>query len=630
MVAVQIFGAITILGRKKASLVWLPILALIAITFLTTDTPPFAGINAFLHAHSALFHQIFRFPFTKFSLLAGFSLSLLAGVGLTTIFTFFEDRKHSLLVIISAIGAATSMIVVAFPIFQGKLFYPPLVQTLPEEYKNLMAYLGTKDPTLRIANVPQPTYWGWSYYRWGYTGSGFLWYGVAQPILDRAFDVWSSTDENYYWELSRAIYAKDAPSFQQVLDKYGVSILALDENILLPTNARALAISEIKELVGKLTAFAPTQTFGAVTIYERTLPIHQSFISVARDLLTIFPAYSWTDNDTAYAQIGPYIATSSPEGITYPFRELFTKRSVDERAFIVTETTEEVIIGSTRQATSAGILKASALAYEASVLQDLDPALVGSCGLIQEGIAVGELKNSENDSWLRLRAENNRSCLTLSASALPHKFGYLVAVESRHREGRPLLVAFINQTTKHTELETYLGQNTDWKTDYFVLPPLAPDGLGYTIYLANDSIGRTETINDIKRISFYKIPYQDMMNLRSPPLPITDHRSPITEFTVSHPNPAYYRILLNSSLVSRSSTLVLSQAFHPGWYAFIRIPEFPYLKSVGRHVLVNNWSNGWVLPSNQATIFIFFLPQLLEWIGFLLIPLPFLIARKMK
>ena len=46
------------------------------------------------------------------------------------------------------------------------------------------------------------TAWGgWNYYDWGYRGSGFLWYGIKQPILDRAFDVWDKSSEKYYEEI---------------------------------------------------------------------------------------------------------------------------------------------------------------------------------------------------------------------------------------------------------------------------------------------------------------------------------------------------------------------------------------------------------------------------------------------
>lgn len=70
-----------------------------------------------------------------------------------------------------------------------------------------------------------------------------------------------------------------------------------------------------------------------------------------------------------------------------------------------------------------------------------------------------------------------------------------------------------------------------------------------------------------------------------------------------------------------------------------------------RHILINNWANGWILPkagmtnkqidtytnnqmneesrSNEVTnhdaiVILFFLPQLLEFLGFLLLPIPFI------
>ena len=80
---------------------------------------------------------------------------------------------------------------------------------------------------------------------------------------------------------------------------------------------------------------------------------------------------------------------------------------------------------------------------------------------------------------------------------------------------------------------------------------------------------------------------------------------------------------------------------------------FPYLfgKRLTDHVLVNNWANGWSFdsvygersrttqdklittnhsqPTTPTTIYIVFWPQILEFLGFALVPLPFLwILRK--
>jgi hypothetical protein len=84
-------------------------------------------------------------------------------------------------------------------------------------------------------------------------------------------------------------------------------------------------------------------------------------------------------------------------------------------------------------------------------------------------------------------------------------------------------------------------------------------------------------------------------------------------------------------------TLYLSQSYHPGWKAYIVKHEtsnvkhflntfFPFIfgKEIKEHVLVNNWANGWRLkepskPADQSTLIIIFLPQYLEFLGFLLL-----------
>lgn len=64
---------------------------------------------------------------------------------------------------------------------------------------------------------------------------------------------------------------------------------------------------------------------------------------------------------------------------------------------------------------------------------------------------------------------------------------------------------------------------------------------------------------------------------------------------------------------------------------------FPFLfgTKIQDHVLVNNWANGWVLPmnderTNERTIFIVFWPQLLEFLGFALLPLPFFMSLRFQ
>lgn len=68
---------------------------------------------------------------------------------------------------------------------------------------------------------------------------------------------------------------------------------------------------------------------------------------------------------------------------------------------------------------------------------------------------------------------------------------------------------------------------------------------------------------------------------------------------------------------------------------------FPFLfgTEIKDHVLVNNWANGFLLRPEEfgtsadkgtQTIILFFWPQLLQWFGFLLLPIPFIFALRIQ
>jgi hypothetical protein len=329
--------------------------------------------------------------------------------------------------------------------------------------------------------------------------------------------------------------------------------------------------------------------------------------------------YSWTDNDVAYAQFGNYISKPTNNDIVYPFRSLFTKRSTTERGFTVTENDTTISISSTVEATAANMVKSNTVVYDSAQYNDLLADNVTTCGLLKNGKATAE--NTEN--FLRFTSTHQRECLSFDIPNLEHKNGYLAAVTSRHIEGRPLSLAFINDTAKHTELEVYLEKSKadvgEWQTDYFILPPLASDGLGYTVYIANDAIGSHPTVNEMRSLQIYTMPYEEMVHLRTFKGDTLKGGYNNSEITVSHPNPALYLAKLDP--VSQGKTLVLSQSFDNGWIAYDLMK-----KQFLTHVLVNNWENGWQLPQTNepTTIVIFFWPQLLEWIGFILLPIPFL------
>lgn len=614
--AVILIGAVALIAKRKKQEYWLLGAFVVLVTLLTIDTSPLSWINDWL-SRLPLFHQAYRIRFTKIASLASIVYSLLFGIGSSFLLEKAKRAQWRSVMVGGFLGViAGSFALIGAPMVQGNLFYPVVVRSLPGAYTELFSYMQKKPADGRIAILPQPTYWGWKYYQWGYTGWGFLWYDIEQPILDQAFDPWSRENENYYWEISRSIYSKNAQSLLSVLTKYDVRYVLLDEHLISPSHNRALFTEEIKAMLAGIPEVREIAQFGKLTVYERS-GASQSFISLSPSLPLVSPTYVWTDNDVAYGELGDYI--NQPGGYTYPFRSLFTKRSVDEREFAVSD------------------IPIDALVYDSTKSADLVAENVKPCGVLREGETTAE----NLDQSLRFISRGGRACLSFALTnqvgpdtGLPHTEGYLVAVESRHVTGRPLMLSLINQTAKHTELETFFPttHNSLLTASYFILPPLSDDGLGYNVYLTNDAIGRQETVNDLHAIRVYRIPYDELIHLRFASTQPQPQGRALSLKTVDHPNPAYYKIILRRNEgTNRKATLVLSQSFDPGWTAWEKISTFPYYRQLKNHVLVNNWANGWTLEGNEKNVVVFFWPQILEWIGFGLLPLPFVwIATRRK
>ncbi len=636
----MLIGLFTTLRRRQTA--GFPIIWVTAFVFLANDTPVVKEVTTFLQGRIPFFTEAFRFPFTKFSLLFAFAYSVLLAYGVKAVLTHFPDRKR-LLNNFFTLGLGVCIIGQAVPAFRGNFLYPNLRLRLPAEYQQLFTRMATVDPFGRVATLPQPDFWSWKQYRFGYRGSGFVWYGLAQPLMDRAFDPWSAFNENYYWELSRALYSKDTQALAAVFSKYDIRYIILDENITSQSNDRALLTPETEDLLSHMPKITVLNQFNTLKLYEYTGLHSQSFVRLAGALPAVTPAYSWTDNDIAYQTVGDYTnqhtdtVTHVPINATYhyPFRELFTKRTTAEKTFTVQESQNDLAISDIDHTTTITIPKKDSIRYEATLHTDLQAKNIIPCGLLKSGPAVG---NEGYGEFLRLTSTDQRGCLSFGITNLPHTEGYLVAVKSRHISGRPLMLSLINQTAKHIETEIYLPGASDWTTSYLVLPPLTADGLGYTVYLANDAIGRQETVNDIASIVFYKIPYQDMIRISSGP-GTTGATVSEGDVRVTHPNPAYYHVEIKPQ--EGIHTLILNQAYHWGWKAFYvqtsnsRFTNwfhltFPFVfgREITNHVMVNNWANGWVLPTgnvNDSSVVIFFMPQLFEWLGFILLPLPLLL-----
>ncbi|BCX14318.1 MAG: hypothetical protein KatS3mg088_001 [Patescibacteria group bacterium] len=293
---------ISLFRKKRVFAASFLILYFISYFMLASKNPPFGGVFEFLVDKFPLFSEIFRSVFTKWSVAFAFVLS--CGLGYFVLFfdifnrrflRFFISFVFGLLIIFASVFSV-------WPVFGGNLVAKKMKVNLPNDYLSAVDWFNDKSGGGRIAILPFVNHWGWVFTNWGHSGSGFLWYGVKNPILDRAFDVWSPYNETFYNEASNILYRyyafdKDrvgpcpnkkeceageeelkiieewnrrvVEEFENVLAKYQVSYLLLDESII---NAggdnKLLYIPEIKDLISKSSRIKEVARFGFLTIYH--------------------------------------------------------------------------------------------------------------------------------------------------------------------------------------------------------------------------------------------------------------------------------------------------------------------------------------------------------------------------
>jgi hypothetical protein len=341
---VILIGLWKLIKSKKPAFISLALLFGFSFTMLCMDTPPFSWIDNILRM-LPIFNQVFRFPFTKFSNIALLTYAIFFAGGILYIHDYFENRlKTNKIPQYLTITVCFAMLIIyVLPIFNNLFYYKDKL-IIPNEYFKVMDYFNKQDPNARIANLPQYTFWGWSYYKWGYGGSGFLWYGIKQPILDRAFDVWSKTNENYYWELAHAIYSKNPTLLSTVLNKYQIKFILIDNNIINPSSSKSLFLPEIKNLISQIPEIKEDASFGNIEIYKVQLKSEPNkFIFTANKLHTI-NNYQWGEYDKAYIDIGNYISADKNVDYYYPFRSVFSGKTQENLEFKTSETPTDLEI----------------------------------------------------------------------------------------------------------------------------------------------------------------------------------------------------------------------------------------------------------------------------------------------
>lgn len=329
-------------------------------TGLTTNFFPFSLITHVLQTYMPIYRQAFRAAFTKFAVGVSFSYSIFLALGLVALIFFILKLKNKVHQSLLLFLMFLLLIIYALPAFKGNLLYSRITQDIPKAYLDVMDYFKDK-PMARIADFPQDCPEGWIQTKWGYIGSGFLWYSIPQPLMTRSADVWGNYNENYYWELMQALREENYTKVDALFTKYDIRWILYDPNTSHCRNQKAffqyqsflnyLNTSDSYKLVRSFT----TKGISPISIYEKTDDQINSFVSLKKNLPNIGPQYAWNDNDKALQLSTDYVTDNNKEFDSYyPFRSLFTKRKASEADFSITNTNDSIILKNTLEKGLAG------------------------------------------------------------------------------------------------------------------------------------------------------------------------------------------------------------------------------------------------------------------------------------
>lgn len=556
--ALIILGLIALLSRpKKLNLISISLLLffLLSCIALLSNLTPFKEINYLLRS-LPLINQIFRSPWTKFLVPTSFTFSLLLAFSLQHLNNFLQQIKYSKFIFhLPTFLTLISLFIFSFPVFKGNYFSPNIRQKIPSEYFEIFNFFKSQNHTGRIANLPQGSFWGWTNYRWGLNGSGFLWYATENPILDRAFDVWNLKNEQYYWELSNALQSKSIPLLENVLSKYSIEYILFDNNIYFPDEKIYAKLSTpTKNLLDSSPFLKLVKNTQNIYIYQTQFPtkIYQN-----SKLNSALP-FNFATIDQNYQKFGDYLTDSNS---TNTFLNLFTSRFQSELSFQPQK-------------------------------------------LITQADSLANQNSTHSDFTQKIFAYN------FPQASLAQN--YLVKIDSRHLSGLPLRISIVSDNSQYKYIDTILSQNDSFSS-WFFIPARQSDSFDYGLnFIFTNNYYLSPNQNYIDQITLYPITIDQKDRVPSLNRQYLNSKSSIF----------YYQTKINNS----SDILVLPQSYSPAWLAFyfdnFKIKLLP-------HYQIDNWANGWNINNIQnKNIYIIFWPQILEFLGFILLLIPLFLLLK--
>ncbi len=529
----------TVKTKNRRAIALLPVWG-ISLFMLLSGTPPVPLLFEKIRTAFPIAGEALRFPFTKFSILYMVPFSVFAGIGIGSLLSFLP---HAFVRIIVTFQLGALLCLYGTPMFSGQLIHPAMKISIPSRYFDMFRWFSSQPKNRRVAILPIHSFWNWTYYDWGYQGAGFLQFGIPQPILDRDYDRWNISNEQYAREMAYAVYARSPKTISQVVKKYAIRYVLFDASMIAPGENKNVTLEwELPSLL-KRAGFVQTASFGdSLSVWDTKQEFSpQEILPVS--LVSPFDQ-TGLPFDSTFAAFGPYQST----------------------------------VVSSNSVASKRLEKLAITSPAEPIIQLFPNRVVG------------------------------KDPVFYPFPTLTHSEAYVVEITSINRSGFPLELCLLNDLSQRCETFTRATTGKYEKTDVFLLPKYEDFATGWTLNLKSPTIAGKTGDNTLVSIIIKPIVW---------PLP-------------------------TASLQENNSVLTNWQAYEAGWKAydishctyFCTSMPFLFGKQLPTHIVVNNWANGFLLRPNNSglradkgelpdgmsgkTIVIFFLPQVLEWIGFLM------------
>ncbi len=585
----------------------------LAFIFLN-NTPGIKELNDLIRQNIDFLNQIFRSPFTKFVIPYSLIGSIFFTYGLIVIKDYIFKKNHSkvfeMLIFIF-------LIIYALPVFFGNYFSSSLRVKIPQDYLDTISYFKTVNKNSRIALLPEYTFWGWYYNKWGYNGSGFLWYGIEQPIISRTFDVWSSNSESYFWEIKTALDSEDVDLFAKIIDKYEIDYLIFDKSILpISSSLKGMQVDRTKTLIEKNTNINLLKETNNLIIYQIINNNHNFIKSYSTTLTNISPKINTTDKDFAFLNFNNYkIDPDKNTEVIYPFLNFFSTKKISDKKWQISENTESFFVKTKidfnqdeydliipNQNNQISLYKQNkniifANNFEANII---DKELIIK---IPKKKIEKYLPISLNDD----KCENKEKyyCFGFDFPYAENKYGYLAKIINSNKQGRKMFFYVQDKTKKTSIIEDRLSNDIE----YYLLGKGYDYGIGYIFSFQSE----INAVNILSSLNLYLFPVDEIKQIyfiKKGFLP--DRNIENNDLLVEKINYFLYTI----NIKNKPTTLVLNQSYNKGWI----LVEKNNLLKIKKSFIVNNWANGWEINnSNESDYYIVYLPQLLQFIAFLMI-----------